>query len=61
MITEPHETFGGVEKVGLELEAIVDRTEYGLTWNAPLPKGGFALANEVKLSSTSSWPRRRRR
>ncbi len=48
-ITEPHETFGGVEKVGLELEAIVDRTEYGLDWNAPLPKGGFALANEVKL------------
>jgi polyisoprenoid-binding protein YceI len=49
VITEPHETFGGVEKVGLELEAIVDRTEYGLDWNAPLPKGGFALANEVKL------------
>ena len=49
-ITEPHETFGDVEKVGLELEAIVDRTEYGLNWNAPLPKGGFALANEVKLS-----------
>jgi polyisoprenoid-binding protein YceI len=49
VITEPHETFGGVEKVGLELEAIVDRTQYGLDWNAPLPKGGFALANEVKL------------
>ena len=48
-ITEPHVTFGDVEKVGLELEAIVDRTEYGLDWNAPLPKGGFALANEVKL------------
>ena len=48
-ITEPHDTFGDVEKVGLELEAIVDRTEYGLDWNAPLPKGGFALANEVKL------------
>jgi len=48
-LTEPHVTFGDVEKIGLELEAIVDRTEYGLTWNAPLPKGGFALANEVKL------------
>jgi polyisoprenoid-binding protein YceI len=49
VITEPHETFGGVEKIGLELDAIVDRTEYGLDWNAPLPKGGFALANEVRL------------
>ena len=48
-LTEPAVTFGDVEKVGLELEAIVDRTEYGLSWNAPLPKGGFALANEVKL------------
>jgi polyisoprenoid-binding protein YceI len=48
-ITEPHVTLGDLEKVGIELEAIIDRTEYGLTWNAPLPKGGFALANEVKL------------
>jgi polyisoprenoid-binding protein YceI len=48
-ITEPAVTFGDVEKIGIELEAIVDRTEYGLSWNAPLPKGGFALANDVKL------------
>ncbi len=48
-ITEPLETLGGYVKLGVELEAIVDRTEFGLTWNAPLPKGGFALANEVKL------------
>jgi polyisoprenoid-binding protein YceI len=48
-ITEPVVTFGDVEKIGVELEATVDRTEYGLNWNAPLPKGGFALANDVKL------------
>jgi polyisoprenoid-binding protein YceI len=48
-ITEPVVTFGDVEKIGVELEATVDRTEYGLDWNAPLPKGGFALANDVKL------------
>jgi polyisoprenoid-binding protein YceI len=48
-LTEPLETLGGVVKAGLELEAIVDRTQYGLTWEAPLPKGGFALADEVKL------------
>src|SRR3954447_659494 len=48
-LTEPHVTFGDVLKVGLELEAAVDRTEYGLDWIAPLPKGGFALANDVKL------------
>jgi polyisoprenoid-binding protein YceI len=48
-ITEPVVTLGDVEKVGVELEAVVDRTEYGLNWNAPLPKGGFALDNDVKL------------
>ncbi|MDA0182581.1 YceI family protein [Solirubrobacter phytolaccae] len=49
-ITDPAITLGDVEKLGLVLEAIVDRREYGLDWNAPLPKGGFALANEVKLT-----------
>jgi len=49
-ITEPAVTFGDVEKVGVELDATVDRTQYGLSWNAPLPKGGFALGNDVTLS-----------
>jgi polyisoprenoid-binding protein YceI len=39
----------GNERVGLELETVVDRREFGLNWNAALPKGGFALGNEVKL------------
>jgi polyisoprenoid-binding protein YceI len=50
-ITEPHETMGGRVEVGLQLEATVDRTEYGLSWNAPLPKGGFALGEEVTLQA----------
>ena len=45
----PAVTFGDVNKVGLTLEAIIDRTEFGLNWNAPLPKGGFALGNDVTL------------
>jgi polyisoprenoid-binding protein YceI len=40
--------FGGVRR-GLELEAIIDRRVYGLEWNLPLPKGGLALDNDVKL------------
>jgi polyisoprenoid-binding protein YceI len=39
----------GSQRIGLELEAVVDRTTYGLDWNAPLPSGGFALGNDVKL------------
>jgi polyisoprenoid-binding protein YceI len=48
-ITAPHTDIAGNEKVGVELEAVIDRREYGLNWNAPLPKGGFALENDVRL------------
>jgi polyisoprenoid-binding protein YceI len=42
---------GEVEKIGVELEGVIDRTEYGLSWNAPLPTGGFAVGNDVKLTA----------
>jgi polyisoprenoid-binding protein YceI len=48
-ITGPTEDAFGNTKIGLELETVVDRTKFGLNWNAPLPKGGFALSNDVKL------------
>jgi polyisoprenoid-binding protein YceI len=48
-VTAPHTDIAGNEKIGVELEAVIDRREYGLEWNAPLPKGGFALDNDVKL------------
>ena len=49
-ITGPVEDPFGNTKVGLQLETVVDRTKFGLNWNAPLPKGGFMLANDVTLS-----------
>ncbi len=49
-ITDPHETLGGAIKIGVTLETVIDRTKFGLEWNAPLPKGGFALADDVKLT-----------
>lgn len=48
-VVGPIEDPFGNTKLGLELSAVVDRTEFGLNWNAPLPKGGVALANEVTL------------
>lgn len=49
-ISGPAVTLGDAVKIGLTLETIVDRTEFGLNWNAPLPKGGFAVANDVRLT-----------
>jgi polyisoprenoid-binding protein YceI len=49
-ITGPAVTLGDVTKLGLTLETVIDRTKYGLNWNAPLPKGGVAVADDVKLT-----------
>ncbi len=51
-VSGPHVDIAGNDKIGVELEAVIDRREYGLEWNAPLPKGGFALENDVKLQVT---------
>jgi polyisoprenoid-binding protein YceI len=49
VIGEPlQDPFGG-ERFGLQLEATIDRTQFGLNWNNPLPGGKPALANEVRL------------
>lgn len=34
----------------LNLEAVVDRTEFDMSWNMALPSGGNVLANEVTLT-----------
>jgi polyisoprenoid-binding protein YceI len=43
--------FDSSERIGLELETVVDRTAFGLDWNAPMPNGGFAVGNDVKLKA----------
>ena len=40
--------YGGT-RVGITLEASIDRTHFGISWNNPLPKGGLALADDVRL------------
>jgi polyisoprenoid-binding protein YceI len=49
-ISGPAVTLGDVLKVGITLETVIDRTQFGLVWNAPLPKGGFAVSDEVNLT-----------
>ncbi|KJS61268.1 YceI family protein [Streptomyces rubellomurinus] len=40
----------GAERVGFEGTAVVDRTEFGLTYNAALETGGVLIGEKVKLS-----------
>jgi polyisoprenoid-binding protein YceI len=43
------DAFGGV-RGHLNLDAVIDRTQYDMNWNMPLPSGGNALANDVTLT-----------
>ena len=52
-ITDPY----GNERFGLRLEAVVDRTRFGVTWNNPLPSGEPALANEVTITTDLQFVR----
>ena len=42
--------WGDAQIAALNLTADVDRTQFGMTWNAPLPKGGNILAEKVALT-----------
>jgi len=48
-ISEPQTDPFGRERVGLKLETTVDRTAFGVSWNAPNQSGGDYLGNDVKL------------
>jgi polyisoprenoid-binding protein YceI len=41
----------GSNRVGLKLETTVDRTQFDMNWNMPLPNGEPALKNEVTLKA----------
>ena len=59
-ITKPIEATGtwtapaadafGNSRGHLNLEAVIDRTEWDMDWNMPLPSGGNVLANDVTLT-----------
>jgi polyisoprenoid-binding protein YceI len=40
----------GNEKVGFNAEGKINRSDYGLTWNAALETGGVLVGDEIKIS-----------
>ena len=38
-------------RLGLTLATKIDRSQFGLNWNAPMPGGGLVLSNDVKLTA----------
>ena len=60
-VTQPTEVSGTVaapltdyanrERVGLQLTTTVDRTAFGVSWNAPIPSGESALGDDVSIDA----------
>ena len=48
-VSEPNVDPFGRERVGIALEAKVDRNEFGVSWNAPNQGGGNYLGDDVKI------------
>lgn len=46
-VTDPY----GKEKIALKLETTIDRTAFGINWNAPMPDGSNALSDDVTLQA----------
>jgi polyisoprenoid-binding protein YceI len=50
-ITGPAVDHFGATRVGFKLQTVIDRREFDITWNMPLPNGEPALSNEVTLKA----------
>ena len=50
-ISDPIDDPFGNTRFGLKLEATIDRTAFGVSWNNPLPSGEPALANDVQITA----------
>jgi len=48
-VTAPIADPYGNDRIGLNLAAKIDRTDFGVDWNNPLPSGEPALANDVTI------------
>jgi polyisoprenoid-binding protein YceI len=50
-VSEPNVDPFGRERVGITLEATVDRNEFGIEWNAPNQGGGNYLGDDVTIKA----------
>jgi len=48
-VTAPIADAYGNDRIGLNLTTSVDRTDFGVDWNQPLPNGDPSLANDVTI------------
>ena len=50
-VSGPLENAYGQQRLGFDLETIVNRHDYGISWNMELPGGGQALSDDVTITA----------
>ena len=53
-ISAPSVDAYGKDRIGVSLSTEVDRTAFGVSWNAELPNGGLAVSHETRLEAELS-------
>jgi polyisoprenoid-binding protein YceI len=49
-ITGPATYLDGNERIAISIETVINRHDFGVSWNAPLPSGGNAVGDDVTLT-----------
>jgi polyisoprenoid-binding protein YceI len=49
-VAGPATYLDGSERIAIALETVVNRHDFGVSWNAPLPGGGNAVGDDVTLT-----------
>lgn len=49
-VSGPATYLDGNERIAIALETVIDRNDFGVSWNAPLPSGGNAVGDDVTLT-----------
>ncbi len=44
----------GGERIGLDLETVIDRRDFGVSWNETLPGGNVLVGNAVRITASVS-------
>ena len=48
-LTYIEQDIAGGERIALDLDATIDLTDFGVSWNAPLGEGKYVLGNDVRI------------
>jgi polyisoprenoid-binding protein YceI len=50
-VSGPATYLDGSERIAIEISTVIDRNDFGVSWNADLPSGGKAVGDDVTITA----------